>query len=188
MGLETFTYITSFNQLWPLFNDKRHQGDDHLRGIKKAVQDSFPNVNGACTATPTQFNYLNVLTSAICELGGTVQTFSKGLGLNRTVSGAVNPTADFATENIFISTYSGAGPFTPTVNNPAAGRFMFFCIANSNASGYSITWTVGGGPTIYPTLYYNQCEGIPAITAFNLFFLVCRDASEVFIGRLTQNA
>jgi len=56
MPLETFTFITSLNQNWPVGTDLLSQSDDHHRGIKKAVQDSFPNINAAVTCSPADLN------------------------------------------------------------------------------------------------------------------------------------
>lgn len=57
MGLETATYISGLNPLNPVgATDPKSQGDDHLRLIKSVLQASFPNINGAVTATPTQIN------------------------------------------------------------------------------------------------------------------------------------
>lgn len=58
MPLETFTFITSLNQNWPVGTDLLSQSDDHHRGIKKTVQDSFPNIDAAVTASPADLNQL----------------------------------------------------------------------------------------------------------------------------------
>ena len=51
MGFEDPDFIEDFNRLEPFGNDPRSEGDDHMRGIKKAIQDSFPNTNGAWRTT-----------------------------------------------------------------------------------------------------------------------------------------
>lgn len=38
MGLESVTNIEDLNVLWPLGNDPRNQGDDHLRAVKVALK------------------------------------------------------------------------------------------------------------------------------------------------------
>lgn len=66
MGLETFSYITSLNASNPVHaTDQVSQGDDHLRGIKLALTQSWPNINAAVNFTPTEGNYLVGVTSAI---------------------------------------------------------------------------------------------------------------------------
>jgi len=63
MGLETFNYIDSLNASNPVHaTDQVSQGDDHLRGIKTTLLNSFPNVDGAVNFTPTEANRLVGLT------------------------------------------------------------------------------------------------------------------------------
>jgi hypothetical protein len=58
MGLELATYIADLVPTWPLGSDKIRQGDDHLRNIKSALKNTFPNLNGPVTATPESLNAL----------------------------------------------------------------------------------------------------------------------------------
>ena len=51
MGLENPTYISDLVVSNPTSLDKRKYGDDHLRNLKAAVKNSFPNITGAMTAT-----------------------------------------------------------------------------------------------------------------------------------------
>ncbi len=66
MGLESFTYITSLNASNPVHaTDNVSQGDDHLRGLKTTLLNSWPNIDGAVNFTPTEGNYLVGVTSAV---------------------------------------------------------------------------------------------------------------------------
>ena len=66
MGLESFSYITSLNSSNPVHaTDQVSQGDDHIRGVKLTLLQSFPNVNAAVNFTPTEANYVVGVTSAI---------------------------------------------------------------------------------------------------------------------------
>jgi microcystin-dependent protein len=56
MGLETVEFITDLNPAWPNGTDKVRYGDDHIRRIKTALKNSFPNINAPVTATPEQLN------------------------------------------------------------------------------------------------------------------------------------
>jgi len=99
MPLETFTYITSLVNTNPNgATDGKNEGDDHLRGIKTALLNSFPNIDAACTATPAQFNALSLITSALVEVAGAqiitgdktfngVSTFGGNTVLNGALSG-----------------------------------------------------------------------------------------------------
>lgn len=45
MGLETASFISGLTAAWPLANDKKLQGDDHLRLIKSVLQGTFPTAS-----------------------------------------------------------------------------------------------------------------------------------------------
>ncbi len=59
MPLETADYIAELNPAWPLGTDNLNTSDDHHRVTKKAVQQSFPNVDKAVTATADDLNQLS---------------------------------------------------------------------------------------------------------------------------------
>lgn len=65
MGLETVTYISDFNPLWPLGSDPKSNGDNHLQIIKFGVQNTFINITGQVTATHVEINYLSGVTSNV---------------------------------------------------------------------------------------------------------------------------
>lgn len=66
MGLESFSYITSLNASNPVHaTDQVSVGDDHVRGVKTTLLNSFPNVNAAVNPTPTEFNYVVGVTSGL---------------------------------------------------------------------------------------------------------------------------
>jgi hypothetical protein len=65
MALETATYIDGLVVTNPLGTDAKSQGDDHIRLLKSTLKATFPNVTGALTATHTELNYVDGVTSAI---------------------------------------------------------------------------------------------------------------------------
>lgn len=65
MGLESVTYIKDLNELWPLGTDPKSAGDDHIRRIKLALKNTFPNADSAISATPTELNALIGVTSNV---------------------------------------------------------------------------------------------------------------------------
>jgi len=65
MGTETFNYIDSLNTANPASTDNVSEGDDHIRGIKTTLKNTFPNLDGAVNATDTELNYVDGVTSAI---------------------------------------------------------------------------------------------------------------------------
>lgn len=56
MSVETVTYISDLDYTQPLTTDQRKQGDDHLRNIKLALRQTFPNITGPVTATQAELN------------------------------------------------------------------------------------------------------------------------------------
>jgi microcystin-dependent protein len=65
MALESATYISDLVSTNPTSSDGIAQGDDHLRLLKSTIKATFPNVSGAVTATHTELNYVDGVTSAI---------------------------------------------------------------------------------------------------------------------------
>ena len=68
MGLETINYITDLVITNPTSSDPKSQGDDHLRGIKKAVTQTLPNLSGPMTASQAELNILDGATLSTAEL------------------------------------------------------------------------------------------------------------------------
>lgn len=58
MALESATYISQLVNTNPTGADPKGQGDDHIRMIKRVLQQTFPNLNAAVTVTPAQINVL----------------------------------------------------------------------------------------------------------------------------------
>ena len=65
MAIETFGAINALVATNPTATDNVSEGDDHIRGIKATLQTTFPNVTGAITATETELNYVDGVTSNI---------------------------------------------------------------------------------------------------------------------------
>jgi len=58
VGLETTTYINGLIAANPVGTDDQSQGDDHIRLIKSAIKNTFPNITGAITPTQIELNVL----------------------------------------------------------------------------------------------------------------------------------
>ena len=67
-GLETGTYINSLDGNNPAATDSLGQADDHIRLIKNTIKATFPNLDGAASATPTEMNILDGATVTTAEL------------------------------------------------------------------------------------------------------------------------
>lgn len=64
MTVETVTYISDLNDDYPgeAETGTLHEGNNHIRNIKKGILATFPNVTGAVTATHTELNYCDITT------------------------------------------------------------------------------------------------------------------------------
>jgi hypothetical protein len=68
-ALETATYINELVATNPVgATDAKSQGDDHMRMIKSTLQNTFPNLTGAMTATQAELNILDGGTLSTAEL------------------------------------------------------------------------------------------------------------------------
>ena len=60
MALEDLTgsakFISALNPAWPVDDDWVDEGDNHIRGIKNVLRNTFPNVDGAVTLSDEQLN------------------------------------------------------------------------------------------------------------------------------------
>lgn len=118
-GLESVTYISDLVATNPLSSDPAYQGDDHLRAIKTAIKNTFPNINAAVTLTDENLNNAalkaaaNVFT-AIQEIESTGPLFrldESDADTNERMWLIRNSTGIFA-----ISTATTADPDTAAVN------------------------------------------------------------------------
>ena len=65
MALETATYISDLIATNPTSTDLKSEGDNHIRLLKSAVKATFPAVTGAVTASHTELNFVDGVTSAL---------------------------------------------------------------------------------------------------------------------------
>jgi hypothetical protein len=77
MTVETATYISDLNPLLPDAADGLTEGDNHIRLLKSALDNTFPNITGAVTKTHTQINNLQEVTAALTALGALTPAANK---------------------------------------------------------------------------------------------------------------
>ena len=90
MGLENAQFISELVVTNPLGTDPKAQGDDHLRVIKQAVQQSFPNVDASVDATPTELNRFVGSTGVVVQMVN-IQDGSRITGTNLMPAGNFIP-------------------------------------------------------------------------------------------------
>lgn len=72
MPIENAGYISQLVPTQPQGGESISEGDDHLRVIKTAVKQSFPNINAEVTSTPAELNKVGQMASDIAVLQGQV--------------------------------------------------------------------------------------------------------------------
>jgi hypothetical protein len=65
MTIESATFINQLVPANPGASDLKSEGDDHLRLTKQVLQNTFPAIVGAVSATDTELSFVHNVTSAI---------------------------------------------------------------------------------------------------------------------------
>ncbi len=91
MGLETSTYVDGLNTANPAATDGLAQADDHIRLIKTVLKNTFPNLDGAVTASVANLNNTTAIPSTLTDLG--ISDGSNGMVLTTDGSGNFSFTA-----------------------------------------------------------------------------------------------
>lgn len=123
MGLETATYVDGLNSSNPAATDGLAQADDHIRLIKGTIKSTFPNLNAAVTADPTELNILDgatVTTAEVNHLSGVTSAVQTQLDAKAATSSPTisNPTFT-GTTTAATATLTG----TTTVTTVSLGSF-----------------------------------------------------------------
>lgn len=127
MALEDLTgndkFITALVNTNPEGQDDRRQGDDHIKGVKNVLLNSFPNVAAPVTATPDKLN--NTVDKRGDEISGSLTFTQNARGVILSSGGA-------------LYDYQGT-----TAVYIGAGRF--FALATPTGNGFAFngdTWAV----------------------------------------------
>jgi len=127
MALEDLTgtkYLDDLVATNPAAGDDVSEGDDHIRGIKNVLKTTFPSIDGAITATDTELNYVDGVTSAI-------QTQIDAKTTNATHSGEVTgATALTIADNVVDEANLKVS------NAPTNGQYL----QAQSAAGGGLTW------------------------------------------------
>ena len=65
MAVDTAAHIGTLDATLPLGSEAASELDNNFRHIKGVLKTDFPNITGAVTATHTELNYVDGVTSAI---------------------------------------------------------------------------------------------------------------------------
>lgn len=109
MGLESGSFPSDLVSSNPQGADDKSQGDDHIRLIKNVIKTTFPNIDGAVTATQDELNLtsdptLFFQTGMIIMWSGSVLDIPDGFLLCNGGSGTPN-----LTDRFIVGTVTDAG-------------------------------------------------------------------------------
>ena len=94
MPIESGSYITDLNPLWPLGADFGSTLDNHARMTKLFLQQSLPTINGPLTATLASLNTVGVTQALSNSSTATATTaFTQGLIAGLTAPGSTSTTS-----------------------------------------------------------------------------------------------
>ena len=153
MGIETFQYIDDLNASNPTSTDNVSEGDNHIRGIKTTLKNTFPNVTGAITPTETELNYVDGVTSAIqTQLDGKSATSHNHSGVYEPADADIlkADTADTLTASFRGTvTTDNDGSFDMNVTNnfkctPTGNFTLTFTNITAGQSGFILLVNTGG--------------------------------------------
>jgi hypothetical protein len=156
MPLESATYVSGLNSSNPVAGDGVSAGDDHIRLVKLTLVNSFPAVAGAVTASHTELNYVDGVTSNIqTQIDSKAATghghaISDTTGLQAALDAKQAASTAITIANIgsqsvnyaaSAGSYGGTIPWTSVTGRPTAVS------AFTNDSGYQTS----GGSVNYAT-------------------------------------
>lgn len=122
--------------------DPKSQGDDHIRNIKLALKNTFPNLSAAVTSDATELNYLDGATG-VTGTGNTVRSASP------TFTGTVNVAALTASGVILGSDGSAAAPAFAFSADPDTGIYRIGLDQLGVSAAGVLRLTVDSSGTIY---------------------------------------
>jgi len=90
MGLESGSFIATLVATNPVgATDPKSQGDDHIRLIKKALQNSFPRISTTVEATPAELNFVVGASQGLVTLSASLASLITLVGQMGTFSASV---------------------------------------------------------------------------------------------------
>lgn len=125
MGLETFSGIWSLSESNPLASDDLTQGDDHLRGIKGALQRTFPNISSTVSLRASEL-------SSLSGVAGNIQNQIDSISTNIDSISANLASVSSSLETLIAVTQTYGGLY---INNSSAQ------LSSTSSATLIIGWT-----------------------------------------------
>jgi microcystin-dependent protein len=135
MGLETtVNFISDLNPLNPADGDLAKDGDNHIRLIKAAIKQTFPNITGAVMATQGDLNTRLVPSGVILMWSGSIASIPSGWLLCNGTNG---------TPNLIDRFVVGAGS-TYAVGATGGSNTVALVLANLPTHSHTFSGTTSG--------------------------------------------
>ena len=144
MPVESVTGIWDFDPSWPLGTDPKNEGDDHIRNVKRGVQQSFPNVDEPVTASSADLNSARTPPGTILQWGGIAGNIPEGFLVCD--GDAVDRTTYAALYSAIGDTW-GDGNGTTTFNVPDLQDKLSMGSSAGNLVGTEETQHIGSAAT-----------------------------------------
>jgi hypothetical protein len=77
MGVENPSFINDLNPDAPLGTESISEGDNHIRAIKYAIKETFPEIKGEVTASHTELNKVGGMAADIAVLKSDVEDVNR---------------------------------------------------------------------------------------------------------------
>jgi len=198
MGIETFEFIDDLVAANPTSTDNVSEGDDHLRGLKTTLKNTFPNVTGAITPTETELNYVDGVTSAIQTQLDAKATAAQGTTADAALpkaggalTGAVTTTStfdgvDIATRDaILTSTTTTAGAALPKAGGTMTGAITTLAITETEATSSASTYTIDlANGTLFEVTHATLCTVTMPTAAAGKSFTVISTVPAAWSGTI----
>ena len=145
MGLETtVNFISDLNPLNPADGDLAKDGDNHIRFIKAALKQTFPNITGAVTSTQSDLNGRLVPSGVILMWSGSIASIPSGWFLCNGANGTPDLRDRFvvgAGSAYAVAATGGYNTVTLTINNLPIHSHSFSGSTGTESVGHTHSGT-----------------------------------------------
>ena len=164
MALDNAQFISELSIVDPPGTDPLSQGDDQIRTIKRATQQSFPNIDAAVTLTAVQMNLAAIKNEA--NVFTAIQTFT-------TPTAAINVDVPLITDIAAIQ-FSEATINRWTIGKLGSGSNSDFFFTRRDVLGdfVDIPYKVGAADGVVDFLHVPTVDGAPLWVAGELRMFV----------------
>ncbi|MBR0899960.1 tail fiber protein [Bradyrhizobium tropiciagri] len=146
MALETFSYITSLDSTNPAPTDGVVNGDDHMRGIKLTLKQTFPGATGPLTTVKGGHQSIDDGTAAAPAF---TFTSEPTLGFYRSAAGTIACSGTLIGSKAIGEVFDFAGTTPPVGSVVCDGQALSRTAYAALFQAIGTTWGAGDGSTTF---------------------------------------